>query len=68
MAGTDATYCDGDALTDLTATAGAGGTLTWYDDAGLTNNIGNGTTLSPTNTVGTTIYYVTETVSNFPLF
>jgi gliding motility-associated-like protein len=63
VAGTDATYCDGDALNDLTAAAGSGGTLTWYDDAGLTNNVGTGTTLSPTNTTGATIYYVTETLA-----
>jgi len=63
-AGTDATYCDGDPLTDLTATAGVGGTLNWYDDGGLTNNIGTGTTLTPNNTIGATIYYVTETFNN----
>jgi gliding motility-associated-like protein len=63
VAGTDATYCDGDALTDLTATAGSGGTLNWYDDAGLSNNIGSGVNLTPVNTVGTTVYYVTETVA-----
>ncbi|MCB0478068.1 MAG: gliding motility-associated C-terminal domain-containing protein [Crocinitomicaceae bacterium] len=62
-AGTDATYCSGDAMIDLTATAGSGGTLNWFDDAGLTNNIGSGATLTPGSTVGTTIYYVTETVS-----
>jgi gliding motility-associated-like protein len=60
-AGTDATYCLGDALADMTAN-GTGGTMNWYDDAGLTNNIGTGTTQTPANTVGTTIYYVTETV------
>ena len=63
VAGTDATYCDGDLIADLTATAGSGGTLTWYDDAGLTNVVGGGITFTPNNTVGTTIYYVTETVA-----
>jgi gliding motility-associated-like protein len=63
-AGTDATYCDGDVIADLTATAGAGGTLTWYDDAPLTNNIGTGSPFTPNNTIGTTTYYVTETASN----
>lgn len=62
-AGLDATYCNGDPIADLTATAGAGGTLNWYDDAALTNNIGTGVTLTPGSTVGTTIYYVTETVA-----
>lgn len=62
-AGTDATYCLGDALSDMTATAGSGGVLNWYDDMGLTNNIGNGATQAPANTVGATTYYVTETVN-----
>ena len=61
-AGTNATYCQGDAMADLTAT-GSGGTLTWYDDAGLTNVVGTGATFSPPSTVGTITYYVTETVS-----
>ncbi len=63
VAGTDATYCDGDAMVDLTATAGSGGTLTWYDDGALTNVVGTGTTLTPSNTIGATTYYVTETVA-----
>lgn len=62
-AGTDATYCNGDALANMTATAGSAGTLNWYDDAALTNNVGTGATLTPNNTIGTTIYYVTETVA-----
>ena len=64
VAGTDATYCDGDVIVDLTATIGSGGTLSWYDDAALTNLVGNNVTFSPFNTVGTTTYYVTETVAN----
>ncbi len=63
VAGADATYCDGDLIADLTATAGAGGTLTWYDDAPLTNNIGTGSPFTPGTAVGTTTYYVTETVA-----
>ncbi|MEZ4938614.1 MAG: gliding motility-associated C-terminal domain-containing protein [Crocinitomicaceae bacterium] len=62
-AGTDNSYCNGDALSDLTATAGSGGTLNWYSDAGLTANIGTGTSLTPGSTIGTTIYYVTETLN-----
>ena len=62
-AGTDATYCAGDAMADLTATAGSGGTLNWYSDAGLTTNIGSGTTLTPGATIGATLYYVTETLA-----
>ena len=64
VAGTDATYCDGDAIVDLTATLAAGGTLAWYDDAALTNFLGSNPTFTPSNTVGTTTYYVTETVTN----
>lgn len=62
-AGTDASYCEGDVITDLTATAGSGGTLTWYDDAGLANVVGTGTVFTPLPTVGTVTYYVTETIS-----
>jgi len=62
VAGTNATYCDGDPLTDLTATAGSGGNLTWYSDAGLTTIIGTGTSFTPTNTIGSTSYFVTETI------
>ena len=61
-AGTDATYCDGDVLSDLFA-AGSGGNLTWYDDAGLSSVIGSGNSLTPLNTIGTIIYYVTETLN-----
>jgi len=62
VAGTSTTYCQGDVMADLTATASAGGTLTWYSDAGLTTIIGTGTTLTPSGTLGSTTYYVTETV------
>ena len=61
-AGTTATYCEGDPLNDLTATAGAGGILTWYSDPGLTNVLGTGTILTPSNTTGIITYHVTETV------
>ena len=56
----DVSYCDGDALADLTA-SGSGGTLTWYSDASLTTIIGTGGATTPTNTIGVTTYYVTET-------
>ncbi len=54
-------YCDGDALNDLTA-SGSTGTFNWYSDAGLTTNIGSGSTLTPSTAIGTTTYYVTETL------
>ena len=63
-AGVDATYCVGDPMADMTAIASLGGTLDWFDDAGLTNQIGTGVTQSPTSTTaGTATYYVTETAA-----
>ena len=62
FAGTDSTYCSGQTIVDMTV-AGTGGTYIWYDDAALTNNVGAGTTMTPGGTVGTTTYYVTETVA-----
>ena len=59
-AGTDAVYCDGDAMIDLTATANLGGTLDWSDG---TSSIGSGTALTPSSSIGTAIYYVTETAN-----
>lgn len=61
LAGTNATYCQGDVIANLTATAGSGGTLTWYNDVLLTNIVGTGTTFTPSSTVGTHNYYITET-------
>lgn len=60
-AGTDATYCEGDTPTDLSATAGSGGTLTWY----LGGNVETtGNSLTPnTSAAGTLVYTVTETVT-----
>ncbi len=61
IAGTDATYCAGNAMLNMTATVAAGGTITWYSDAALTVIIATGTTLAPGTTPGVTVYYVTET-------
>ena len=58
----DSTYCFGETLVNLTAVAGSGGTLTWYDDGGG-GSIGMGASQAPVNAVGTETYYVTETVS-----
>ncbi|MDC0339361.1 hypothetical protein OAN33_07475, partial [Flavobacteriales bacterium] len=63
VAGTSAVYCDADPISDLTGTAGSGGTLNWYDDAGLTNNVGTGAVLTPNSAVGNYTYYITETVA-----
>ena len=59
---TTASYCNQDPMIDLTATANSGGTITWYLDAGLTNSIGTGTSLTPIDSLGTIIYFATETV------
>ncbi len=61
-AGTDATYCSTVDKPNMTA-SGSSGTITWHTDAGLTTVFGNGTSIAPSNNEGTTIYYVTETVS-----
>lgn len=53
-------YCLGDNVTDLTATASAGGQLDWYDDPSLTTSIATGTTFTPSSAVGVHTYYVTE--------
>ena len=57
-------YCEGSQAQALNATASAGGTLKWYG----TNATGGAASASPnvpgTNTVGTTNYYVTQTVSS----
>lgn len=60
IAGTDAIYCSGDIMADMTVTASSGGVLTWYADAALTTVITTGTSLTPGNTIGIISYYVTE--------
>ena len=65
------TICEGNPLQDLTAT-GTIGTLTWYSDVALTNNIGTGTTLpvanyaayANPNLAGTYSVYVQEATSS----
>ncbi len=59
--GTDAQYCDGDPMIDLTVLTGGTGTVNWYSDPALTTLIGTGTTLTPTAVIGTTTYYAAET-------
>lgn len=62
IASANATYCDGDPIADVTVTPNEGGTLTWYDDAALTNSVGTGANFTPSGAIGITKYYVTETV------
>lgn len=54
------TYCMGDVLSPMTASTPSG-TLNWYDDFGLTNTIGTGTSQTPFSGLGTSTYYVTAT-------
>ncbi|MBN1187114.1 MAG: T9SS type A sorting domain-containing protein, partial [Bacteroidales bacterium] len=60
----DTTYCYGDSLEDIIGTAQSGGILTWYSNVELTEVIGTGTNLKPDNVIGTSIYYLTETVDD----
>ncbi len=53
------TICEGETATLIAV--GTGGTINWYSDAGLTNNIGTGSQLDVSPTV-TTTYWVTETI------
>ena len=62
ISGSDETYCTTDFFNEIWA-SGIGGTFTWYSDPGLTDTIGSGSTLLPSNTEGTLIYYVTETAN-----
>lgn len=55
------TYCEGDTASGLTA-SGGGGTINWYDDAGLTNLVGTGGTFDAGQLlVGTHTFYAIET-------
>ncbi|MBK6610209.1 MAG: gliding motility-associated C-terminal domain-containing protein [Sphingobacteriales bacterium] len=60
---TNVEYCLGDPILPLTA-SGSGGSLNWYADAALSNLIASGNSYTPASTIGTTIYYVAETVNN----
>ena len=65
IAFTDSTYCEGDPIADLNGISAFGGTMTWYDDAGLTSQVGAGPAYTVLDTdPGTYTYYVTETLSN----
>jgi gliding motility-associated-like protein len=57
-----APYCSGAPISPLTAT-NTGGTITWYSDAALTNQVATGNSFTPSApAVGTTAtYYATET-------
>ncbi|MBN4061575.1 choice-of-anchor D domain-containing protein [Bacteroidales bacterium AH-315-I05] len=58
----DTATCFGNPVPDLTAT---GTTITWYDDVGLTNVVGTGSSFSTGQTaVGVYIYYVTDSIGS----
>lgn len=56
------TYCSGQPINVLTGNPSAGGQLNWYSNAQLTNLIGTGNTHQPSATIGSTTYYLTETI------
>jgi gliding motility-associated-like protein len=57
----DTTYCYGDTLQKVFVTGTLGGIYNWYDDAALTNLIGNTDSILPNNVIGISTYYATET-------
>ncbi len=61
IAGTDTLYCANASPVSLSAQGS--GSFIWYSDLALTNVIGNNATLTPSLNVGTTNYYVTETIN-----
>jgi gliding motility-associated-like protein len=58
-AGGPFSYCTGQTVADLTATGGSG-TLNWYSDAGLTNQVGTGSSFA-SGATSTSVFYVAET-------
>ena len=59
----DLDYCFGETITPLTSTPALMGDIYWYSDAGLTSLLTTGTTFTPSNSVGSTTYYVVELLS-----
>jgi gliding motility-associated-like protein len=64
IAGDDATYCYFDEFSPMYAQTTLNGTLTWYSDLELTQQVGFGESLLPSTSVGTYTYYVVETAAN----
>jgi gliding motility-associated-like protein len=62
-AGADVSYCNTDIISPLTGVAASGGNLTWYSDPALTSVLGTGSSYTPSNNTGTTVYYLSEDVS-----
>ena len=59
---TDASYCEGDPIADVTVISTGGGTVNWYDNPGLIPPaIATGLTFTPPAVLGATTYYAAET-------
>lgn len=57
----DIDYCDGEPVADVNAISTNGGTVNWYDDAGLTNLVGTGNSFTPPPlSVGSHTFYAQE--------
>jgi gliding motility-associated-like protein len=61
-AAADTTYCSSWTVVPMTATGSAGATFSWYLTSGLTDSPTLGSSLLPNDVLGTTVYYVTETL------
>ena len=59
----DPEFCSTAIIDFMSGTGTSGGTLYWYDDAGLTNLIGSGITANPNPALGNTVYYVQDDVA-----
>ena len=59
----DVTNCQEVIGTDMTATASSGGTLVWASDNSFSTILGQGATLTPSSSLGTTSYYVREVLN-----
>lgn len=54
--------CAGTSASNLSASGTSGAIIKWYDDAGLTNQVGTGTSLNP-GISGPDIFYATQTLN-----
>jgi gliding motility-associated-like protein len=59
----DSSYCENETKSDILATALAGGSITWYSDATLSNQIGTGNSITPSSNIGNTSYYAVQTIN-----
>ena len=59
----DQVYCAGDVIADMTATSGMGGTINWYLVSNSGASVATGANYKPSDAIGVTFYYATETVN-----